>query len=249
VDWKDISIAIDYHYYLQKGCFFSEYFDTANARFAFSCMYKDSLSFIWNHCFPTSIQEREYKKFVDDAIVLFRDKGRKPAFYLDHRFLNSNFEKFILNNGFKCLDNEAWMFLSKAAKCKANRAVSTSLKFKEVETAKELSSFFNICRENFDEEHSIALTNEYLKKTDKKVQHFIGRLKDEDLAIFSLYSKDGFCTIHNVAVANAHQQKGLGNQTLDRLCELVSQNSDFHTIYLQCDGGGYHESFYAKEWN
>lgn len=238
---EDLKRIIENHYRLQYGCFFSDIIDVKGTLYTFNDVME---CFIWNHVFTFDNSDNLYDVLCN-ASKYFSTRNRKTCVYLDE-YNNTDQNKGILSaEGFKCVDNEAWLMFPAAKK---KEKMKTTLVAVEVNNISDLNEFSSVCTECFGKQYSVAIEREHNRfQVHKKVSHFVFTKDNEVVGIGSLYSYGEYVFIHNVGVKEQYRRKGFANDLMQHLINEAFQiGSDNAKLILQCDGGGFIEEMYLK---
>ena len=102
---EELKHIVENHYRLQYGCFFSDIIDANGTLYAFNDVME---CFIWNHVFPFD-KNANIQDMLCDAKKYFSSRNRKTCVYFDDYNNTKRNKDILLIEGYKCVDNEAWL--------------------------------------------------------------------------------------------------------------------------------------------
>lgn len=227
------------HYLLQHGCFFSSFYSCDSSLYTYSDLID---CFIWNHSIPISLSKMERERYLNNVIQFYSTRNRKACVYLDSDTSDSGFIALLNANGFKCVDNEAWMLWE-------NRKETNDMKKLTMHIAQgdQMKDFLSVCSSCFEADYANAIYRDCKRfYCNKTYIHFSFYLGKQVVGIGSIYYDKDIAIIHNIGVLSSFRRQGYGSEIVGAVVQYIKSNICVSEILLQCDGGGYIESMYTN---
>lgn len=106
----------------------------------------------------------------------------------------------------------------------------TSIRVRQVSSAKELKTVYSIRTRVFVKEQGVPEEIE-LDRDDKRALHFLASLAGKAVATARIVMRHGNAKIGRMAVLKSHRGKGIGTKLLKRAI-VVAKKQNARTIYL-----------------
>lgn len=238
---NDLNSIISKHYQLQYGCFFSNIQVCGGILYAHNDIMRCP---IWNHCcFIPDSNDFNLERLIQETERYLITRNRVSSIYIDDIMKTEQANAYLINRGYKCVDDEAWLKFS--GECNGID-VQSPLRAQKVNN-ETLNDFLEVCTSCFDEEYSKTINREFHQyQPHKSFSHFVFYFDDVCVASASIYFQGNFFFVHNVGVAKKFRRNGNAYKVMTCILSEVYNMCDSPVVVLQCDGGGYIEEFYKK---